>query len=429
MLRAWLTLAVALGCLAGLEFFSRDRSWPVNFRPTAFIPREQGPSPTPWPTPPRLPVQPGKTQTSAASVRHLLAPPPPGERRQLRAAYFGDSIIEGDLICATLREKLRRRFGGEGVGWVGLAPVDAWAREDITQTFNAAWDRHAIFKAGWEGQAFGPGGLAWRLDHAHGQVSFKAPEGLPGYKELAPATLWYGPLGSEGADLEWSVDGRPQRAHLAGDLPLNAAVLSRASSHSLSLDLSAGTPQQPFYGVSFDQGSGIDNYSTRGSHGGPLRRMDLKMLQALQERRRYQLVLVQYGINALDIHSDPQYRWYRKDLVLGLAQLQAGLPGAHFVLITAIDRGVHGPEGWNSDPYLPGLLAAQEAAAADVGIPCINGFDLMGGPGSMKAWVEGKPRLAEHDYTHLSPLGGRRFGEALWGALENLGQPPSAGRP
>ncbi len=42
----------------------------------------------------------------------------PGDK--LRIAYYGDSIIEGDMFSQDLRNYLQRRFGGTGVGFVPI---------------------------------------------------------------------------------------------------------------------------------------------------------------------------------------------------------------------------------------------------------------------------------------------------------------------
>ncbi len=428
MFAAWRVLLLAVLLLFAAERWGKPAWLSAHFRSTQFLTQTPKMLPTPWPTPPALPATPGQIHTYPGAVRRLLQKGAPGRVPGYRVAYFADSISEGDLICSTLRASLQQRFGGSGVGWVGMAPIDAWARDNIQQSFSPDWDRRSIFKAGWEGQAFGPGGSVWHLSKSPGQVAFKGLRGLADLARLAPATLWYGPLGPGGAEVEISADGLKRTEHLDGLAPLNHVALSRAPLASLQLDIQAG-PEQPFYGVSFDQGSGLDNFSSRGSHGGPLQRLDLGMLRQLQVERGYRLVLVQYGINALVIRSDPQYKWYRHELAAGLRQLQAGLPGAAMVLVSATDRAVNENGTWVSDPFLPGLLAAQAAAASDVGIPFINAFDLMGGPGTMKAWADGKPRLAEHDYTHLSPLGAKRFGALLWDALEHLGQAKTESKP
>ena len=39
---------------------------------------------------------------------------------KIRIAYFGDSMIEGDLITQTLRKLLQQEFGGQGVGFLPM---------------------------------------------------------------------------------------------------------------------------------------------------------------------------------------------------------------------------------------------------------------------------------------------------------------------
>jgi hypothetical protein len=39
------------------------------------------------------------------------------KKGKIRIAYFGDSMIEGDLLTQTLRKLLQKEFGGYGVGF------------------------------------------------------------------------------------------------------------------------------------------------------------------------------------------------------------------------------------------------------------------------------------------------------------------------
>jgi lysophospholipase L1-like esterase len=433
MPKAWAILAVSLVVLVLFESLSSHGVLRTALRNPEFLQPLQVPAavavPTAWPTPQALPPHPGKLQTRPLQVHDLLLPGSHSLKHPLHVAYFADSIIEGDLISGTLRDKIQSRFGGQGVGWVGIAPIDAWAREDIQQTYGDNWDRRALFRVGWQGQAFGPGSAAWHVVPGSGaaKIHFVAAGRSHGVR-LPAATLWYGSLSGTAVTVDASADGQSLSIPLPDHGLLNHVALSTGPAGQLDLSVASG-PNPAFFGVSFDQGSGVDNFSTRGSHGGPLQRLDVAMLKSLQSERHYGLVLVHYGINALQEDDDPQFRWYRRELDAALQRLQAGLPGAAIVLISATDRAVHEGDGWVSHPDLPGLLAAQAAAADDVGIPFINAFDLMGGPGSMKAWAESTPRLAEHDYVHLSPLGAKRFAEALWLSLQKGGAGRAARKP
>ena len=56
--------------------------------------------------------------------------------RPVRIAYFGDSFIEGDILTCDIRERLQRRFGGNGVGWVDCGNKINGFRPTISQKFS-----------------------------------------------------------------------------------------------------------------------------------------------------------------------------------------------------------------------------------------------------------------------------------------------------
>jgi lysophospholipase L1-like esterase len=427
MPQAWTILGTCLGLLVAVEALG-----PLGggLRQTLFLralkPQTVQAQPTPWPTPAALAGQAGALHTTPAQVARLLALGPAQKGKALRIAYFADSMIEGDLITEPLRRHIQERFGGAGVGWVGLAPLDAWAREDIQQSFDPAWERHSILIHDWQGLDYGPQMASWTLKHGRGSVHFKGVPSQPLYKFLAPATLWYGPVPTGGkAQVTVRVDKVSKVLYLEGSKPINALVLSADPCQKLDLGFEAPAALA-YFGVSFDQGSGVDCFSSRGSHGGQLARLDLEMLKGLQAQRHYDLAITQYGINAIGQYKDPSFKWYRRSLDAGLRRLQEGLHPAHLLLISASDRSVHGNAGWVSDPDLPGLLTAQRAMARDVGIPFINAFDVLGGPGTMAKWGQAEPRLAERDFTHLTPKGATRLEEGLWRALQKGGHSASA---
>ncbi|MEZ4850537.1 MAG: hypothetical protein R3B93_18375 [Bacteroidia bacterium] len=48
-----------------------------------------------------------------------------------RIAYFGDSMIEGDLITQSLRNDLQELLGGQGVGFVPITSQTYGFRKTI----------------------------------------------------------------------------------------------------------------------------------------------------------------------------------------------------------------------------------------------------------------------------------------------------------
>jgi lysophospholipase L1-like esterase len=393
-----------------------------GLRPTAFLaPPAPKILPTPWPTPSLLEGKTPPVHTHPSQVARLLSQGPAQAGKPLRIAYFADSMIEGDLICEPLRRRIQQRFGGTGVGWVGMAPLDAWARDDIRQRFDPSWERHSLLVHDWQGRAYGPQMASWTLKGGRGGVQFKGLPAQLDYRYLAPATLWFGPVPKGGkAQVQVVADGEKRLLYLEGSKPINKLAVTLQPCQKLDLNFEAPEGLE-YFGISFDQGSGVDCFSSRGSHGGQLSRMDLDLLKGLQASRHYDLVIAQFGINALGQYEDPQFKWYRRLLSAGLKRVEQGLPGSAVLLVSAADRAVHGPQGWVSDPDLPGLLAAQRAVAFDAGVPFISAFDLMGGSGSMARWAQSQPRLAEHDFTNMSALGAQRFEESLWQVLQKGG--------
>ncbi|MGM3198784.1 hypothetical protein ACS2VC_27400, partial [Bacillus cereus group sp. BC241] len=52
-----------------------------------------------------------------------------------RIAYFGDSMIEGDLITQDLRSCMQDTFGGYGVGFVPITSIVAGFRSTVIHSF------------------------------------------------------------------------------------------------------------------------------------------------------------------------------------------------------------------------------------------------------------------------------------------------------
>ena len=60
-------------------------------------------------------------------------------RKKIRIAYFGDSMIEGDLLTQDLRSMFQNNFGGNGVGFVPITSIVAGFRQTISHSFSTDW--------------------------------------------------------------------------------------------------------------------------------------------------------------------------------------------------------------------------------------------------------------------------------------------------
>ena len=57
----------------------------------------------------------------------------------VRIAYFGDSMTDGDMIVQDLRNNYQSRFGGKGVGFVAITSESAASRSSIAHEFSENW--------------------------------------------------------------------------------------------------------------------------------------------------------------------------------------------------------------------------------------------------------------------------------------------------
>ena len=65
-------------------------------------------------------------------------------KKKVRIAWFGDSMVEGDLITCDLRYMLQKRFGGSGVGIVPITSITAGFRQTVQHTFSDNWTSTSI---------------------------------------------------------------------------------------------------------------------------------------------------------------------------------------------------------------------------------------------------------------------------------------------
>jgi len=67
------------------------------------------------------------------------------QKHKTRIAYFGDSMIEGDLITQDLRTYIQDAFGGSGVGFVPITSVVAGFRTSIIHSFDG-WTTYNLLE-------------------------------------------------------------------------------------------------------------------------------------------------------------------------------------------------------------------------------------------------------------------------------------------
>lgn len=329
--------------------------------------------------------------------------------RPVRIAVLGDSFIEADIFTDAVRLGLQERFGGGGVGLVGLASGVAGYRKSVRHE-QRGWEDISLMdnnkrKYTLLGHLFQPKGSAW--------VSYKVPSGGRAFGE---ATLYY----YSPSRVSLRVDGGEAAEPIdldETDAPLHAQVIYRGSIAN-QLKLSVEQPPEGFisYGIALEESRGItlDNMSLRGSSGLHLGRLDADLNRAFAKARPYDLIILQYGLNVANA-KQKNYRGYASNMRRNIEHLRALYPEAEVMLMGVSDRAQRSGGELRTMAAIELLDAEQRAVAESLGLTYFSLLDAMRSLGGV---VEMSRRgETSKDYTHLSHKGGTRLAGVFLEAL------------
>lgn len=355
----------------------------------------------------------GADSTATAGLQHFLLALDElkaRKRKKVRIAYFGDSMIEGDLITEDLRDSLQHLFGGEGVGFVPVTSVVAGFRTTITHTFSKDWKDYSYKQLppsnlylGISGHTFMPGEASW--------IKYQ-PVKKRGLNKFAEVSVLYGPATSGNI----SVNNKAYA--LSGNRAVNKLSLQLDSAKQVMIKWAGGSAA-PLYGVCFEGDTGVyvDNYSFRGISGIELGKLSGHLLQQMQSEHPYDLVVLHYGANVLWKPELTDYKWYGSPMKKVMDSLRNDLPNASFLVISTADKSYKKSGNYVTAPGVTALLKVQHELAKTHGAAYWNLYAAMGGENSMTRWVEGDTVLANKDYTHFNRQGAARVGALLYKAM------------
>ncbi|MEW6701823.1 MAG: hypothetical protein AB1298_03820 [Bacteroidota bacterium] len=336
--------------------------------------------------------------------------------KTVRIAHFGDSAIEGDLITADIREALQSRFGGNGVGWLGITSQDITFRMTTKHSFSDNWESAALytsnkknFPLGISGEAFVPKGSAW--------VQYETTRMRRSLKDFELVRLYY--ANAKSSAINFSFDGGAKKTvALKTGTALQELVLkpaSRAKSVRIEFPI---TDQAYFYGVSLENEPGIyvDNFPLRGNTGVDLGSLQTDILKDFSKYLDYKLIILEFGLNIAGSRAT-DYSWYEKEMVKVINHLKTVFPKTSFLMISIHDKSMKKGSGFVTDPAILRLLETQKRIAKQADIAIWSLFDAMGGENSMPNWVNANPPLAFKDFIHFNDQGAKRVAELLTEAL------------
>ncbi len=335
--------------------------------------------------------------------------------RPVRIAFIGDSFIEADILTCDLREMLQSIHGGNGVGFVPLSPIVRYQSTFAVETRN--WAVSSVLTSRgidttrllFGGQYFTP------TDGA--SFSFHTTPAKSHAQTSAKASLLCLNQGNSAVSLEVNRAGA-RKYDLApkSGLQLLTVDNDKISSVGLTID---HADKFTGYGFFFDDNKGVyvDNYSLRSSTGFNLLRTDPERLVELNDLMKYDLVILQYGLNSAE-PDRTNFTTYQRRMVSVINYLRSRMPETSFLLFSIGDRNVNRGGEMVTPPGILAMVETQREIARETGIAFWNTFQAMGGRNGMRKFVQASPPLANKDYTHINYAGGRKIAQELFLSLD-----------
>lgn len=338
---------------------------------------------------------------------------------KVRIAYFSDSMTDGDLIVQDIRRKFQEKYGGKGVGFVGITSLSASSRYSVSHKFSKNWKVRSFLKSSGSNRLLGVDGqVAFTEKNGKYSVEYRI-NNFPYSNALYNPVLFFGASDNDNAMVKISADKDSIiTKNLIPINSLNLVRLTNGNPSKMKIEFE-NSDSIPFYGVSFDNGNGvyIDNLSMRGNSGLPLSLLNVNLMRAFNTSLNYNLIVLHYGANVLSTGST-SFGWYGQKMEAVVKHLKNCFPDADILIISTADKATRQNMEMKTDTSVEPLVNAQRSYARNTGSGFLNLYKLMGGNGSMAKWVDETPVLANKDYTHFNASGSQKIALLIFNEIE-----------
>ena len=351
------------------------------------------------------------TDTTAPSLENFvkkLQELKSGKKRKIRIAYFGDSMIEGDLLTQTLRKLLQETFGGSGVGYVPITSQVSKFRQTVIDNYSGGWQDENFKTTTYNSHVY----LSGHLFRSNGDWVQMVDQTIKDSAAIIEKSLLCGYTANP---VTITVNNHPFTVH--AENTFNRVVIEKDGNRSIKLSVS--NEELPVYGVTFESDSGIflDNFSFRGITGIEFAKIDSSFLKAIAAGNPYDLIIFQYGVNLLFRPNDKNFNWYARALLPVINKFRNCFTGTEFLMVCTADRAFRYGGEYKSAIGIDSLIKVQATLAYETGSNFYNQFASMGGTNSIVDWASRKPSLANKDYVHPNHNGAEILGHYFFEAI------------
>ena len=199
---------------------------------------------------------------------------------------------------------------------------------------------------------------------------------------------------------------------LAQSLSLPLAALDSMAFESLELQFDGGYPEINGIGMWTDSGIVVHNFAMRGSSGTVFRQLDRDQFSRQLGAIRTELVMLQYGGNTVPYIEDAERAaaiWSMVHVADPLVPIPLTWCPHH--RDWAVGHGAQSGDAHGNLPPTHLCPGCAENGAINSDALYWDMFEVMGGEGSMAAWVQSEPPLASSDHIHFTPTGAKQIAE------------------
>lgn len=331
-------------------------------------------------------------------------------KRPVRIAFLGDSFIEADILTQNIREALQEIYGGCGVGYMAMHSDFPGFRRSITQ-IDKGWNTHNVSDK-------------YESQYTSLPLQFHRPTGdgktytrFKGVNKLKYIDCWevstVGFIADNDATITLKTDSSTYSYDITADSKAQFITLQEPTSQ---LEIHCDNTGVAMWGAWLDaqQGIAVDNISIRGYSGTTIQDLPLELLEQLNDKMPYDLIVLQYGLNRMTA-SITNYDPYTTQLNKAIAHLQEAFPQTDILIMGIGDRCKNENGEMKTMKAIYAMTEAQRNAAMQSGCLFWDTYEAMKSLGGMPYFVNNK--WANKDYTHINHAGGRPLSNEFVKAL------------
>ena len=328
-----------------------------------------------------------------------------------RILILGDSHIAADYIARTIRERLQRRFGNAGRGFVAIDQKAQYGGRRLSKNH---WARTRIVDGDGPGQAFGFSGMRLDALRPGAELEFELedddddvvayfisqPQGAPLSFFVADESIGRLPTQSDRPLSRIHRIAMPGRVGTDKSLPKRLRIVSEG-------------PRAALFGLSFESyesGIIIDAIGPVGADASVYLQMDGDSFRRHLRALDPDLVMLMIGGNdALAVRKgDRTMKQVGQDHLSLLRRIKKSLPDADCLIWSPLDAGVRKDGRIESKANLADIRDLQKKVAKRARCAFWDTYEAMGGRGSFSRWFE--KDLMNRDLIHPRSKGGDLLG-------------------